>query len=196
MLTRNTPASTLLSIDLSRNWTNATVSIQSNAKPSEVPNLNNPSLWYDENENLIYTGFAGWNSSYGNHPNMPPLSLWTLEPDGTGYGVWNEAIDSGSSIWKNLTRPSTPLTAYGSGLALILGGSADFYKPPATPNLLWGMVHFDMGDRSFTKSGAWCCNATNGVEKGAMICVHRLGQRACSSLWGAKMEQQITVSLD
>lgn len=74
-LTLVDPASTLLSIDLSQNWTNPTVAMQSTTKPIGAPNLNSPSLWYHDSENLIYSGFAGWNSSFGDDPNLPPLSL-------------------------------------------------------------------------------------------------------------------------
>ena len=174
-LTLNVLASTLLSIDLSKNWTNSTNIIQSNNKPSGIPNLNNPSLWYDEKEDIFYSGFAGWNSIYGDHPLPSPPSLWTFKPDGTGNGAWNELLNSSSSIWGSLTRPSTPLMAYGSNTALVLGGTNKPYEYPSPGNLLGGMVQFHTESQSFTNSSAFCCNATSGVDRGGMHYVPSFG---------------------
>lgn len=169
-------ATTLLSIDLSQNWTNSTVSIHSNTKPYGVPNLNNPSFWYYEKEDLFYSGFAGWSSMYANHPKVPPLSLWTFKPDGFGNGVWNEAINSSSPIWGSLTRPSMSLTAYGSNTALVVGGTDSPFDLPSPENLLPGMMQFHMDSQSFTNSSVYCCNATSGVVRGAMHYVPSFGQ--------------------
>lgn len=170
-------ASTLLSIDLSQNWTNATVLIQSNTKPNGAPNLNSPSLWYHESENLIYSGFTGWNSSFGNEPNIPPLSLWTFQPDGSGSGVWNETIVAESSVWSHLTRPGQPLMTFGSDSAWVLGGiTADWGVQDDSPeNLIPGMVQFDMVSRSFSNSSVQCCNATGGIYRGALQYVPSFG---------------------
>ena len=175
-LTLDYPASSLLSIDLSQTWTNSTVSIQSNTKPSRVPNLNNPSLWYDDTVDIIYTGFSGWNSSYGDNPELPSLSLWAFHPDGTGDGEWNEVINSNSTIWGSLTRTSMPLMAYSSDTALILGGTNRPYHLPSSENLLPGMVQFDMKSQSFTNSSAYCCNASGGIDRGAMHYVPSFGK--------------------
>ncbi len=185
-LTLNASASTLLSIDLSQNWTNATVTIQSNNKPNGVPNLNNPSFWYHEEEDLIYSGFSGWNSVYGDRPRLPPLSLWTFKPDGTGTGVWNEVMDSSSPAWGSLTRPSLPLTAYGSNTALVLGGTNKPFDYPSPQNLLGGMIQFHMESRSFTNSSAYCCNATSGVERGAMHYVSSFGPEGLFVVMGGQ----------
>ena len=162
-------ASTLLSIDLSHNWTNSTVAFQSTTKPDGAPNLNGPSLWYHESENLIYSGFAGWNSSFGNDLGLPPLSLRTFRPDGTGSGAWNEIIDAGSSVWSQLTRPGQPLMGFGASNAWVLGGFASEGVGPDSPeNLIPGMTQFDMTSRSFDNSSVKCCNATGSIYKGAL----------------------------
>ena len=162
-------ASTLLSIDLSKNWTNATVAIQSTTKPDGVPNLNSPSLWYHEAEDLIYSGFAGWNSTFGDEPEIPPLSLWTFKPDGSGSGIWNETIAANSSVWSQLTRPGQPLMAVGPINAWVLGGITTEWGDWASPeNLIPGMVQFDMISRTFLNTSVQCCNATGGIYKGAL----------------------------
>lgn len=175
-LTLRNLASSLLSIDLSQNWTNSTVVFQSTTKPNGAPNLNSPSLWYHESENLLYSGFAGWNSSFGDDPNLPPLSLWTIQPDGSGSGAWNEVIGLDSSTWSQLTRPIKPLMAFGVDSAWILGGIISGSIGGATPeNLIPGMVHFDMKSRSFSNSSVQCCNATHSICKGAIQYVPSFG---------------------
>ena len=177
-LTLDGLASTLLSIDLSQNWTNATVAIQSTTKPDGAPNLSGPSLWYHESENLIYSGFTGWNSSFGNDPNLPHLSLWTFQPDGTGSGAWSETITAESSIWSQLTRPVEPLMAFGSNSAWALGGIISGWIPIqfVTPRtLIPGMVQFDMKSRSFSNSSFQCCNATGSIYRGALQYVPSFG---------------------
>ena len=168
----------MLSIDLTQNWTNATVAIQSTTKPDGAPNLSGSSLWYHESENLIYSGFTGWNSSFGNDPDLPPLSLWTFQPDGSGSGAWSEIITAESSIWSQLTRPVEPLMAFGSNSAWILGGitSGWIAIQDITPrNLIPGMVQFDMESQSFSNSSVQCCNATGSIYRGALQYVPTFG---------------------
>ena len=169
-------ASTLLSIDLSQNWTNATVAIQSTTKPDGAPKLNDPSFWYHESEDLIYSGFTGWNSFFGDHPRMPPLSLWTFKPDGTGSGAWNQSIPAGSSVWHQLTRPGLSLMAFDSNSAWVLGGTPEAWIGGASSNdLIPGMVQFDMGSRLFSNFSVQCCNATRSIYQGALQYVPSFG---------------------
>ena len=171
-------ATTLLSIDLTQNWTNATVAIHSTIKPDGAPNLNGPSLWYHEAENLIYSGFTGWNSSFGGNPSLSPLSLWTFQPDGNGSGAWSEAINAESSMWslQNLTRPGGRLMAFDSNSAWIVGGFQYVsLEQDLTRSLIPGMVRFDMASRSFTNSSIECCNATLGIDWGALHYVPSFG---------------------
>ena len=177
-LTLDGLASTLLSIDLSQDWTNSTVAIQSNFKPSDVPNLNNPSLWYHPSENLIYSGFTGWNSTFGDEPNLPPLSLWTFEPDRSGNGIWNEIIPPRSSLWSGLTRPSQALMDSGNFSAWVIGGINPIHDGwPSPENLIPGMVQFDMASRSFSNFSIQCCDANDGILMGALHHVPSFGSK-------------------
>ena len=186
VLTFDGLASTLLSIDLSQNWTNSTVAIQSTTKPIDAPNLNSPSLWYHESENLIYSGFAGWNSSFGDDPDLPSLSLWTFQPDGTGSGAWNETIGAESSTWSQITRPAQPLVAFGSDSAWVLGGIASDWDHDALP--VPGMVQFEMTSRSFSNISVQCCNATGGIYKGALQYVPSFGPKGIHIAMGGQNE--------
>lgn len=172
-------ASTLLSIDLTRNWTNATVAIHTTTKPDGAPNLNGASLWYHESENLIYSGFTGWNSSFGNDPDLPPLSLWTFQPDGNGSGAWNEVSDAEAPQWSvSFTRPVEPLMAFDSNSAWLVGGITSGWIPiqyVTSETLIPGMVQYDMASRSFINSSVECCNATGSIYRGALHYVPSFG---------------------
>lgn len=175
-------ASTLLSIDLSQNWTNASVVFQSIPKPDGVPNLDGPSLWYHDEEDVLYTGFTGTNTSFGGPRDLPPLSLWTIKPDGAGSGTWNEVINATSPTWDSLTRPRYPLQAHGSNSAWILGGNN---LPSESPTPIGeNIVHFDMESRTFENSTVQCCNATKGIAGGAMHFVPSFGPKGVFVVMG------------
>ncbi len=147
---------------------------QSTAKPSGVPSLNDPSLGYYEADDLLYTGFTGYNSSIGNQL-FHPLSLWSFKPDGAGSGAWDQVIGSKSSVWELLTRPAASLMAYSPNTALVLGGDRQFYEPISPQTLMSSAVQFDMESQSFVNHSAQCCNATGGIERGAMQYVPSFG---------------------
>jgi len=140
-------ADSLLAIDLSQDWRNSTVVIQSITKPGGVPNLNYPSLWYHEKENVLYSGFTGSTSSFGDSPSLPAsLSLWAFKPDGTGSGSYTEVIKGdNTSAWGKLVRPDLAAQAYGPDNAYIIGG----IQSGSSSSYLSGMVTFDMSAKSF-----------------------------------------------
>ena len=148
--------------------------LQSTAKPSGLPNLDNPSLWYYEADDIFYTGFTGYPSGLGSLQS-DPLSLWSFKPDGTGGGAWNQTIGPNSSVWEPLTRTGGSLMAYSQTKALILGGDISYYEPVSPQTLLSSAVQFDMESQSFTNLSAPCCNATGGIERGAMQFVPSFG---------------------
>ena len=174
IMTSDFTASTLLSIDLSQNWTNSTVVFQSTLKPDGVPNLDGPSLWYHDQEDMLYVGFTGSNDSFTDEPrDLPPLSLWTFRPDGAGSGFWNEIINANSSMWGLLKRPTHPLQAHGSDSAWVLGGN--YWTGVGWTLIGESMVHFDMRSRTFENLTVQCCDATKGVVSGAMQYVPSFG---------------------
>ena len=179
-------ANALLSIDLSQNWTNSTVAIMPNVKPTGVPSLNSPSLWYHEQEGILYTGFAGYTSFFGNSPSLPPQSVWSFKPDGTGSGSWNEVITSDASALSGITQPCQGLTAYGPNSAWYLGGFPGEDGEEWTPTMQWiaGMVEFDMASKSFTNSSAAEYDANGTVIRGAMHYVPSFGQNGMVLVMG------------
>lgn len=171
-------ANALLSINLSQNWTNMSVAMTPNVKPTGVPSLNRPSLWYNEQEGVLYTGFAGDTSSFGNSPSLPPQSVWSFKPDGAGSGSWNEVISSDASALSGITQPCAGLTAYGPDSAWYLGGFLAEDGDEYNPHTQWlpGMVEFDMASKAFTNSSATEYNTNGTVMSGAMHYVPSFGQ--------------------
>ncbi|KAL8915869.1 MAG: hypothetical protein Q9208_008816 [Pyrenodesmia sp. 3 TL-2023] len=166
-------SSTLLSIDLSQDWVNETVVFHSTSKPSGLPKLSMPSLWYDENKDLFYTGFGNM-SETENAPEPPPLSLWSFRPDGTGSGSWREEISAGDPTIDNLSRLVSERVrgsaAVGGNIALVLGGvqeSSDRLSP--------GLLEFNMTTLEFTNSSATGFNAKGTVREGRMHFVPSFG---------------------
>ena len=142
-------ANTILSIDLSQNWVNATVVIHSTTKPNGVPNLNYGALWYDESTEVLYTGYTGTSSSFDvdSYPPPPPESIWTFKPDNLGSGTWNQTISSNASVWNTIMRMNRGYQAYGNGSAYVLGGTAQLRGN----NILYpGMIKFDMSSQVFS----------------------------------------------
>ncbi|MCJ1468324.1 hypothetical protein MMC07_006952 [Pseudocyphellaria aurata] len=171
---------TILSIDLSQTWSNSTVLIHSTSKPNGAPNLVHPSLWYDEQQDLLYSGFAGSVSEFGDGLSPPPLSLWTFKPDGFGSGSWNVEIDSSNPLWDNYTRPGQPMMASGSGKAFALGGYENSRTSLAANNsqndtAVPGLVEFNLTAKATRNSTASGYSFNGTAEKGAMHYVPSFG---------------------
>ena len=138
------------------------------------------SLWYDDAEDVLYSGFTGRVSNFGDAPKPFPFSLWSFKPDGTGSGSWKEVIDSGSSVWDSYTRPCQPMVDFGSGSAYILGGFENSRTALAAANLsssipIPGLVQFNLTTQKFSNSTAGGYSFNGTAEKGAMHYVPSFG---------------------
>lgn len=169
----------MLSIDLSQNWTNAAVELQSTVKPSGFPALNNlPSsimkqkTFTPDSQDTIQVLAVSFFIHY--HSSL-------FKPDGTRSGAWDQVIGPDSSIWEPLTRPAASLMANSPNAALISGGDRDYDEPISPQTLLSGLVQFDMKSQSFANHSAQCCNATGGEVSCNMFRLS--GQRDCLSPW-------------
>ena len=175
-------SNTILSIDLSQNWTNSTVMIQSTVKPVGAPNLKWPSMWYDESRELLYSGFTGISPLFeiDSDPAPPDLSLWTFKPDNTGAGTWNELFNPTATVWGNINRIYTPEMAWDKSTVHMLGGFPIIDNEPWEYNggnvTLTGEVRFNMLDQTFsnytTENGL---NSTKGRAQGAMEFIPAFG---------------------
>ena len=140
-------STTILSIDLSQNWTNSSVAIQSTAKPDGAPNLNGPSLWYDESRGLLYSGYVGSSSSFDidSNPQPPSPSLWTFKPGNTGSGDWNELFSPDAAVWETINRLSGPCMAWDSTTVHMIGGYINSNKTASAGN-----IRFHMSNQTFS----------------------------------------------
>ncbi|KAL8686007.1 MAG: hypothetical protein Q9218_007409 [Villophora microphyllina] len=171
-------SSTTLSIDLSQDWVNDTVVLKTTNKPSGAPLLSSSNLWYDAGRGVLYSGFAGTTSFFGDSPKPPPLSLWSFKPDGLGGGTWAEEIPANDARLNNLTRPVDGYMASGGGKGLVFGGLANYMTTPqindSTDDVtLSGLVQFDFTTKKFTNSSAKAFNG--GGTRGQMHYVPSFG---------------------
>lgn len=122
-------ANSLLSIDLSKDWTSDSVRFDSTSKPTGAANLAGAGIWVDETEGVLYTGFAGVKSSFGDNANQPQ-GLWSFKPDGKGGGTWQNLNSTADKTFTEKPRPFKGKTASGNGVGYFLGGTQ-----PSLPSL-------------------------------------------------------------
>lgn len=126
-------ASTLLSIDLSADFEPDTVSFTSIAKPSGVPDLNRAGIWVDQTSGLLYTGFAGSTSDFGDAPTVAQ-GLWSFEPSADGAtGAWTNLNDTADEYFTTQPRHYSGPVASGNGTGYFLGGKS--IAPSCSPKL-------------------------------------------------------------
>lgn len=117
-------ASTLLSIDLSSDFEPDTVSFGSIAKPAGVPDLNRAGIWVDQTSGLLYTGFAGLTSDFGDAP-IVAQGLWSFEPSADGAtGTWTNLNDTTDEYFTTQPRHFAGPVASGNGTGYFLGGKS------------------------------------------------------------------------
>ena len=115
-------------------------------------------------------GFAGGQSGFPNPLALPPLSLWTFDPDGNGSGSWNEVLGPNNTVWNDLQRPARSLEASGDGKGYVLGGINSTNGVP-----LPGMVSINLHTLEITNSSAAGYNANGTAEMGEMHYVPPFG---------------------
>ncbi|KAH6626111.1 hypothetical protein B0J18DRAFT_464151 [Chaetomium sp. MPI-SDFR-AT-0129] len=93
-------SNTLLSLDLTHDFTNDSVTIQSVPKPTGVPNLSHGGIWINQKEGTLYTGFSGTASRFGDQA-FSPQGLWVFTPDDSAGESSNGSpqLSAGSIIY-------------------------------------------------------------------------------------------------
>lgn len=169
-------------------------------KPSGAPNLSSPAFAYDEKNDIFYSGFAGRVSSFGDHPDPPPLSLWSFKPDGTGIGTWKREIDSDNSAFDDMTRPFRGYQAYSGDTALVLGGISNSQSDEKTQDVsddipLPGLLALNMTTKTFTNSTARSFNRGRSAVVGRMQYVPSFGPDGLFMAMGGSMIPVVTEGL-
>lgn len=187
-------ATTILSIDLSQDWTNETVTYKSTTKPDDVPNLTGTGLWYNEDDNIVYSGFAGSLSKFSSRDPYP-MGLWLFELDGSGGGSWDVAIQSTNTAFDSITRAYMSLSAYGGGTGLMLGGASTLKSSTGTEDLdqtilpLRGMVAFNMTTKTLTNVTVNEPRFHGRIEEGRLHYVPVFGPKGAFVVMGGGPEQ-------
>lgn len=148
--------------------------ILSHEKPDGLPSLDFPTLWYHQDHNTVFGGFAGAPGPFTNQSSgTPPQSLWTFDASDQGTVSWSELIDSQDLVWQDLRRPFQQYRASGGNKAWTLNGDDERNSPVGrgpTP----GLVTFDMSTRSFTNSTS-SLSYQNDTSRGDMQYVPLFG---------------------
>lgn len=114
--------SNLLSIDLSQDFEPGSLTYTSIEKPSGAPNLRGGGLWVDAASGVLYTGFVGLPSSFGD-PQLIEQGLWSFEPSGDGAtGTWTNLNDTADDYFTTERRHVEGSVASGGGAGFFLGG--------------------------------------------------------------------------
>lgn len=101
------------------------MTLQSIAKPSDVPNLCDGGMWIDSENDLLYTGFAGRQSAFGDGASQPN-GLWQFSPIS---GTWTNLNSTADAFTNTYMRPRDSLVTSGNGKGYSLGGEFFSFFP-------------------------------------------------------------------
>lgn len=170
-----------LAIDLSRSWTNSSVTIKSTEHARGVPHLLGTNLWYNESGNELLQGFVGAASPWPNTNGVQDLCLWSFKLDGKGSGSWSQVYDSRASAFASMTRPYQGSMAQDDGAAYILGGvsTADTsHETRGQPYItLPGLIKYNFTTAEFTNSTATDYHGAGTAARGQMLYVPTYGEK-------------------
>ncbi|MCJ1268935.1 hypothetical protein MMC22_008823 [Lobaria immixta] len=147
-------------IDLSRDWTNSTLSLVKTTRPSDAVALTSESLWFDDKHKLIYC-FGGLKSFANrdlNYLAAPSESIWGFEPNDEGNARWYQVMGpvSTTPFPPNVHRQARGISVSDGKRAYYLGGyfskatspSAESGDPIPSP----GLLIFDFNTLTITNS--------------------------------------------
>lgn len=165
-------SSTLLSIDLSADFEPDTVSFTSIAKPSGVPDLNRAGIWVDQTSGLLYTGFAGSTSDFGDAPTVAQ-GLWSFEPSADGAtGAWTNLNDTADEYFTTQPRHYSGPVASGNGTGYFLGGQI---LDNGTEVAVSGLLKYNFATKVATNSTVSGISTSGYLQRGMMQYVPNFG---------------------
>ncbi|MCJ1426962.1 hypothetical protein MMC29_004865 [Sticta canariensis] len=119
---------TTSAMDLSKDWTNSTLSLVQTTRPREVEAmaLSSASLWFDDKHNSIYC-FGGFRSGATTSLlalKPPDDSIWGFKLNDQGTAEWNQVIGplTNTPFPSNIHRIARGMTATDGNRAYYLGG--------------------------------------------------------------------------
>ncbi|KAL2021478.1 hypothetical protein VTK56DRAFT_7111 [Thermocarpiscus australiensis] len=171
----------LLSIDLTEDWTNSSVALHSSPKPAEAPNVTHGGIWVDRKTGVFYTGFAGTHPDFGDAATSPQ-GLWAFTPDGSGAGSWANLNQSADSYFTSQPRPFRGQVASGRGFGFYLGGWVQTGVGVQRP--LGSFVAYDFVTSKVNSSNILSPSTRAWSEYGGMTYVPNFGDRGVLILVG------------
>ncbi|KLU84900.1 hypothetical protein MAPG_03934, partial [Magnaporthiopsis poae ATCC 64411] len=174
-------STSLLAIDLSQDFTGASVKMISTRKPPGAPSLRQGGLWVDRTQKVLYLGFAGSHSAFADRADSP-RGLWSFTPDGKGSGTFSNLNGTVSAWFLENPRPFDGLSASGAGAGYFFGGFMGdqpdikgFNVAEETPTS--GMLTYDFKSKTLTQSDAKGLTTTGGeMQRSSMIYVPNFGR--------------------
>ncbi|KAL8730541.1 MAG: hypothetical protein Q9166_003995 [cf. Caloplaca sp. 2 TL-2023] len=140
-----------LSIDMSKSWTNSTVTFKEINK-GNAPLLNRQLIW-PSTDNQSFFAFGGSLSFWVGSNNIPDVVCWQFTVDGSGGGSWDKFNPGDDSIFHRLRRPDAAGAATVDNTGFIYGGFDGARSTPGISVLsgvhIPGIVSFNI------TSGLW-----------------------------------------
>lgn len=176
-------ATQTFSIDLSKPWTAANVTLDAIEKPAGCPSLDHQTLLFNSKDGAVYS-YGGESSSQS--PSLyiaEPLSVWKFVPDGKGKGSWSVHLTaSDAPFQQGALRPLGALFASGDKEALLLGGFSNAATSPQTAKIeigsgvpIPGMMKLDFNDKQLKNISASGYSEYSTAAWGGMRFIPSLG---------------------
>ncbi|MCJ1461497.1 hypothetical protein MMC07_000094 [Pseudocyphellaria aurata] len=175
-------------VDLSKDWTNSTLSFVQTRRPEGAVPLIFQSLWFDDKKNSIYSfGGAKSSATAAVRKLAPPIeSIWGFKANNEGIAAWYEVMGPISEIPfpSGIHRVASGMSTSDGNRAYYLGGYITWATSPSTsidertPSP--GLLMFDFKTTKFTNSSDGGYRAPYAPPgrwpPGAMINVPRYGR--------------------
>lgn len=183
----NRTDNTTYGIDLSKDWTNSTLSPVQTKRPTDAVPLLSESLWYDEKQNSIYCfgGFRSFATGVLNSLEPPVESIWGFKQKGEGSAPWYQVMgpNSPTPFPSNVHRIARGMSTSDGNRAYYLGGFYSWETSLSSVNsddriLPPGLLMFDFNTLKITNSsdgGYLSFGELNGSRPGAMINIPTYG---------------------
>lgn len=181
-------------LDLSKDWTNATLKMIQTERPSASPPLAYEVMWYDNMHNTIYCfgGRMSFASEALQELQTPPDSIWGFKPDGEGSGTWHQVLGPVSTPFPtDIHRPAEGQSASDGRRAYYLGGRGSAKTSLGMPQseiYLPGLLMFDFETLTITNSSD--DSYTSSQVPGAMINIPIYGENGVLLLLPNDSEKQ------
>lgn len=181
-------------LDLSKDWTNATLKMIQTERPSASPPLAHEAMWYDNMHNTIYCfgGRMSFASEALQELQTPPDSIWGFKPDGEGSGTWHQVLGPVSTPFPtDIHRPAEGQSASDGRRAYYLGGRGSAKTSLGMPQseiYLPGLLMFDFETLTITNSSD--DSYTSSQVPGAMINIPIYGENGVLLLLPNDSEKQ------